>query len=60
MIDGKMPKKSRAVTMPNYTHQTGVYLTRPGVKSMYNRKLRPRSDTFQATSVVDPFCGLEK
>lgn len=44
--DGVMPKKSRSYQQPNYVHQTGVYLTRPGVKSAFDRRLRPRSDTF--------------
>ena len=48
VLDGVTPKKSKSLQQPNYTHQTGVYLTRPGVKSAFGRKLRQRSDVFEA------------
>ena len=47
VLDGVAPKKSKSLSQPNYTHQTGVYLTRGGVKSAFNRKLRQRSDVFE-------------
>lgn len=47
VIDGVVPKKSRNTQQPNYTHQTGVYMTRPGVKSSFSRKRRQRSDVFE-------------
>lgn len=48
VIDGVAPKQSKSLQQPNYTHQTGVYLKRTGVKSAFNRKLRQRSDQFSA------------
>lgn len=48
VLDGVAPKKSKSLQQPNYTHQTGVYLTRPGAKSVFNRKQRQRSDVFEA------------
>ena len=48
VLDGVAPKKSKSLQQPNYTHQTGVYLTRPNVKSVFGRKLRQRSDVFEA------------
>jgi len=48
VIDGVMPKKSRNKQQPNYTHQTGVYLTKPGATSVFDRTRRQRSDTFEA------------
>lgn len=47
VIDGVMPKKSKNIRQPNYIHQTGVYLTRPGAKSVFDRKRRQRSDVFE-------------
>ncbi|MCB1826673.1 MAG: hypothetical protein KDJ54_19645 [Candidatus Competibacteraceae bacterium] len=47
VLDGVMPKKSKNLREPNYLHQTGVYLTRPGAKSVFNRKRRQRSDVFE-------------
>lgn len=47
VIDGVAPKKSRNVRQPNYLHQTGVYLTRPGISSVFDRKRRQRSDVFE-------------
>lgn len=46
--DGVMPKKSKNYMQPNYVHQTGVYLTKPGVKSVFDRRRRQRSDVFEA------------
>lgn len=46
--DGVMPKKSRNYMQPNYVHQTGVYLTKPGAKSAFDRRKRQRSDVFEA------------
>jgi hypothetical protein len=48
VIDAVMPKQSKSAHQPHYLHQTGVYLTRPGAKSVFSRKLRPRSDTFES------------
>lgn len=48
VFDAVMPKQSRSRQQPNYMHQTGVYLTRPGVKSVFNRQRRQRSDVFEA------------
>ncbi|MCG9062966.1 site-specific DNA-methyltransferase [Laribacter hongkongensis] len=47
VLDGVAPKKSRNVQQPNYIHQTGVYLTRNGAKSRFDRKRRQRHDTFE-------------
>jgi len=44
VIDAVMPKQSKQIRQPNYTHQTGVYLKKG--KSIFNRKLRERSDVF--------------
>lgn len=46
VLDAVIPKKSKSIHQPNYTHATGVYLTRNAAKSLFNRKLRQRSDTF--------------
>lgn len=46
VLDGVAPKRSLSTRQPNYVHQTGVYLTRNGAASVFDRKLRPRSDTF--------------
>lgn len=48
VIDGVAPKQSKSLQQPNYTHQTGVYLKLPGIKSVFNRKRRQRSDQFSA------------
>lgn len=45
--DGVMPKKSKSYMQPNYLHQTGVYMTKPGVKSAFDRRRRQRSDVFE-------------
>jgi 16S rRNA G966 N2-methylase RsmD len=46
VLDAVVLKKSKNLQQPHYTHATGVYLTRNGAKSIFNRKLRQRSDTF--------------
>jgi len=46
VIDSVTPKKSMSVKQPHYTHVNAIYLTRRGAKSIFNRKLRQRSDTF--------------
>lgn len=46
VFDIVAPKKSSAAWQPHYRHVTGVYLTRKGVRSIFNRKRRQRSDTF--------------
>ena len=46
VLDAVVPKKSKSIRQPNYTHQTGVYLTRNNAKSIFNRKLYQRSDAF--------------
>lgn len=48
VLDAIVPKKSRSSRQPNYTHQTGVYLTRAGASSVFDRKRRQRSDVFEA------------
>jgi hypothetical protein len=47
VLDGVMPKKSKSYMQPHYLHQTGVYLTQPGVKSAFDRRRRQRSDVFE-------------
>lgn len=46
VLDAVIPKKSKNIHQPNYTHSTGAYMTRNSAKSLFNRKLRQRSDTF--------------
>ncbi|BDA85451.1 hypothetical protein Sa4125_29930 [Aureimonas sp. SA4125] len=46
VLDAVVPKDSKARHMPHYTHQTGVYMTRNGAKSRFDRRRRERSDTF--------------
>lgn len=46
VLDAVIPKKSMNIHQPHYTHATGVYLTKPGAKSLFSRKRRERSDTF--------------
>lgn len=48
VLDGVAPKKSKSLHQPNYTHQTAVYMTRNHAASRFNRKLRQRSDVFEA------------
>jgi hypothetical protein len=48
VLDAVQPKESKASHQPHYTHQTGVYLRRPGVRSAFDRKQRQRSDVFEA------------
>lgn len=49
VLDAVVPKKSMSVRQPNYTHATGAYFTRNGAKSVFNRKLRQRSDTYDGS-----------
>ncbi|MCH4539491.1 DNA methyltransferase [Ochrobactrum sp. A-1] len=46
VLDAVMPKKSKSIHQPNFTHQTGVYMLKSGVKSAFDRRRRQRSDTF--------------
>ena len=46
VLDAVVPKKSMNARSPHYTHQTGVYMTRDGARSIFDRKRRQRSDTF--------------
>lgn len=46
VLDHVVPKKSKSIHQPNYIHSTCVYMTRNNVKSLFNRKRRERSDTF--------------
>lgn len=46
VLDHVVPKKSKNTRQPNYIHSTCVYMTRNNAKSLFNRKLRERSDTF--------------
>lgn len=46
VLDHVVPKKSKSVHQPNYIHSTCVYMTRNNAKSLFDRKLRERSDTF--------------
>lgn len=46
VLDAVVPKNSKAAHQPHYTHQTGVYMTRNGARSRFDRKRRERSDTF--------------
>ncbi len=48
VLDAVIPKKSKNIHQPNYTHATGAYLIRNAKKSLFNRKLRQRSDTFDS------------
>ncbi|MFM7010237.1 MAG: DNA methyltransferase [Betaproteobacteria bacterium] len=48
VINAVVPKKSKSLLQPNYTHQTGVYMTKGRVKSKFNRKRRMRSDVSDA------------
>lgn len=48
VLDGVMPKKSKSLMQPNYTHQNGFYLTKNNAKSIFNRKLRQRSDVVES------------
>lgn len=47
VFDTVAPKKSNSIRQPNYKHVTGAYLKKPGTKSVFNRKLRVRSDLFE-------------
>lgn len=46
VLDHVVPKKSKSVHQPNYIHSTCVYMTRNNAKSLFDRKRRERSDTF--------------
>lgn len=46
VLDHVVPKKSKSIHQPNYTHATCAYMTRNNAKSLFNRKLRERSDTY--------------
>lgn len=46
VLDHVVPKKSKSVHQPNYIHSTCAYMTRNGAKSLFNRKKRERSDTY--------------
>ena len=48
VINAVVPKKSKNKREPNYTHQTGVYMTKGKAKSIFNRTLRKRSDVADA------------
>ena len=48
VINAVVPKQAKSLHAPNYTHQTGVYMTKGKVKSRFNRKLRRRSDNADA------------
>lgn len=50
VLDGVMPKKSKNYLQPHYLHQTGVYLTKPGIKSAFDRRKRQRSDVFEGNN----------
>lgn len=46
VLDHVVPKKSMSVHQPNYIHSNCVYMTRNNAESLFNRKLRERSDTY--------------
>ncbi len=48
VLNHVVPKKSKSIHQPNYTHSNVFYLTKPNTKSIFNRKLRERSDTFES------------
>ena len=48
VINAVVPKQAKSIHAPNYTHQTGVYMTKGKVKTKFNRKLRQRSDNADA------------
>lgn len=50
VMDGVAPKKSRNYSTPNYVHQTVVYMTRNGARSVFDRRRRQRSDVFAASN----------
>lgn len=49
VLDHVVPKKSKSTHQPNYIHSTCVYMTRNNAKSLFNRKLRERSDTYDGS-----------
>ncbi len=46
VLDHAVPKKSMSVHHPNYVHSHCVYLKKPGAKSLFDRKRRARTDTY--------------
>lgn len=46
VLDHVVPKKSKSVHQPNYIHSTCVYMTRNKARSLFDRKKRERSDTY--------------
>lgn len=48
VLDAVQPKSARSRHQPHYTHQTGVYLRRPGEPSRFDRYRRTRSDVFES------------
>lgn len=46
VLDAVVPKKSKNIRQPNYTHTNGFYLVRNNARSVFNRKARQRSDAF--------------
>lgn len=46
VFDAVSSKNSKSRQQPNYVHKTGVYLKKPGTTSIFDRKLRQRSDVF--------------
>jgi DNA modification methylase len=44
VINSVIPKKTTSIRQPNYTHITCLYMTRGQTKSIFNRKLKQRSD----------------
>ena len=47
VIDNITSKPQRSHHAPHYMHSTGVYLTRHGVSSRFDRRRRMRSDTYK-------------
>lgn len=48
VLDHVVPKKSKSFNQPNYIHSTCAYMTRNSAKSLFDRRLRERSDTFDS------------
>lgn len=49
VLDNVVPKHSKSIRQPNYTHSICVYMTRNKAKSLFNRKKRERSDTYDGS-----------
>lgn len=49
VLDQVVPKQSKSLRQPNYTHVNGFYLTRNKAKSAFNRKLCERSDCYDGS-----------